>query len=85
MNENQRPENMDEIYSKESIDFLCQYKVRSAIMRVLKDNFDVQELLVIKEKLKEADKQIPLVSCECGEILSTQQQLNKHKKIHDKK
>ena len=54
MNDNQKPENMDEIYSKEKIEFLCQYKIRSSVLRVLKEKFDVRELLVIREKDKES-------------------------------
>lgn len=55
MKEDQKPENMDDIFSKETIDFMCQYKVRTQVMRVLKENFDVKEMLVIKEKTKEHD------------------------------
>ena len=50
MNENQKPENMDTIFSKEELEFMCQYKIRSKVMRVLKENFDVREMLVITEK-----------------------------------
>ena len=41
---------MDDIFSKENIEFMCQYKIRSKVLRVLRESFDVQEMLVIKEK-----------------------------------
>lgn len=44
-----RPENMDDIYSKEVLEYLCQYKIRSKIIRVLKENFSVKEVLVISD------------------------------------
>jgi hypothetical protein len=50
MNDKQRPENMDDIFSREQLEFMCQYKIRSQVMRVLKENFDVKEILVIQEK-----------------------------------
>ena len=53
MNENQKPEDMDKIFSEEKLDFICQYKVRSAVLRALREQFDVTEMLVIKEKIKE--------------------------------
>ncbi len=45
---------MDDIFSRENIDFMCQYKIRSKVMRVLKENFDVREMLVITEKKPDA-------------------------------
>jgi hypothetical protein len=45
-----RPENMDDIYSKENLEFMCQYKIRSAVLRALKEKFDVKEMLIISEK-----------------------------------
>lgn len=53
---NNRPENMDDIFSKENIEFMCQYKVRSQVLRVLKENFDVKEMLVISEKKHDTTK-----------------------------
>ena len=50
MNENQKPDSMDEIYSKENIEFMCQYKIRSAVLRALREKFEVKEMLVISEK-----------------------------------
>jgi len=47
---NNKVENMDDIFSKESIEFMVQYKIRSAVLRVLKENFDVREMLVVTEK-----------------------------------
>ena len=48
-----KPENMDDVYSKEHLEFMCQYKMRSSVLRVLKENFDVKEILVISEKKNE--------------------------------
>jgi len=45
-----RPEDMADIFSKENLPFMCQYKMRSSILKVLKENFDVEEMLVISEK-----------------------------------
>lgn len=50
MNDKQRPEDMDDIFSKETLEFMCQYKIRSQVLRVLKENFDVKEMLVVKSK-----------------------------------
>jgi hypothetical protein len=50
MNDNQKPENMDDIYSKENLEFMCQYKMRSAVLRKLREAFDVKEMLIISEK-----------------------------------
>lgn len=46
----EKPESMEEIYSKETFTFLCQYKLRSHILRKLKEEFNVEELVVISEK-----------------------------------
>jgi len=45
-----RPESMDDVYSKENLEFMCQYKMRSSVLRVLRENFDVKEMLVITQK-----------------------------------
>jgi len=50
MKENQKPENMDDIFSKENLEFMCQYKLRSSILRKLREEFDVKEMLVISKK-----------------------------------
>lgn len=55
MEDKTKPENMDDIYSKETLEFMCQYKLRNAIMRTLRENFDVKELYVISEKPKKKD------------------------------
>ena len=52
---NIRPENMDDIYSKENLELMVQYKLRPQILRVLKDNFNVKEILVISEKKKDGN------------------------------
>lgn len=48
-----KPESMDDVYSKENLEFMCQYKMRSHVLRVLKDNFDVKEMLIITQKKEE--------------------------------
>ncbi len=53
MNENIRPEDMKKVYSLENMDFLIQHGVKSKLLRVLKENFDVQEMMVIKQKHEE--------------------------------
>lgn len=53
-----RPENMDKMYAEEELNFLCQYKMRSAILRVLKENFEVREMIVISQKVEEKNDHI---------------------------
>jgi len=45
--------NGDEIFIEESLEFMSQLKIRSKILKILKENFDVTEKLVIKEKKKQ--------------------------------
>ena len=57
MNQNNDKEKLDErirngdnIFIEDEIQFLSQLKIRSKILKVLRENFDVSEKLVIKEK-----------------------------------
>ena len=57
MNQNNDKEKLDErirngnnIFIEDKIQFLSQLKIRSKILKVLRENFDVSEKLVIKEK-----------------------------------
>ena len=40
----------DDIFIKDCLVFMSQLKIRSKILKVLKENFDCEEMLVIKEK-----------------------------------
>lgn len=42
--------NGDEIFIEDRLEFMSQLKIRSKILKVLKENFIVEEKLVIKEK-----------------------------------
>ena len=53
MKENDRPESMDDVYTKENLEFICQYKLRSAVIRVLRERFDVTAMLVVSQKKDE--------------------------------
>lgn len=44
------PDDMSDIYSKEKLEYLSQYKIRNKILKILKDNFKVEEIIVISEK-----------------------------------
>jgi len=51
-NQNEKPEGED-IYIKENLVFLVQLKMRSKVLKTLKENFNVKEILVISEKKDE--------------------------------
>lgn len=53
MNENIRPEDMKKVFTLENMDFLAQHAIKGKLLRLLKENFDVQEMMVIKEKTNE--------------------------------
>jgi len=42
--------NGDDVFIKDHLVFMSQLKIRSKILKVLKENFNCEELLVIKEK-----------------------------------
>jgi len=46
--------NGDEIFIEDRLEFMSQLKIRSKILKVLRENFDVREMLVIKEKKDES-------------------------------
>lgn len=45
------PEDMDNIFSKETFEYMCEYRIRSSILRVLKENFTIREMYVISAKM----------------------------------
>jgi len=45
--------NGDDIFIKDQLVFMSQLKIRSKILKVLRENFDCKEILVIKEKSNE--------------------------------
>ncbi len=49
---NQKPEG-DDIFIRDEIEFLVPLKMRSQVLKLLKENFKVTSKLVIEEKIKE--------------------------------
>lgn len=52
MNE-ERVDDTSKLYTKEEFVFMCQHKLKSSFLRKLKEEFDVQEIMVLSEKKKE--------------------------------
>lgn len=52
-NTDEKPEDGDKIFVEDKLEFMSQLKIRSKILKVLKENFSVEEKLVIKEKTDE--------------------------------
>ena len=46
---NEKPQN-DEIFLKDNIEFMVNLRIRQQVLKVLKENFKVRELLVIEPK-----------------------------------
>ena len=51
---NEKP-NGEDIFIREKIEYFVSLKMRSEVMRVLKENFTISERLIIEEKI--ADKE----------------------------
>lgn len=48
--------NGDEIFIEDKLEFMSQLKIRSKILKVLRERFEVKEMLVIKEKDEDKTK-----------------------------
>lgn len=53
MKENERPENMDDVFVRETIEFMIPLQKRSQVMKKLRECFKVTEKIVIEPKEKE--------------------------------